>query len=141
MSKHLESINVLWTDKKRILGMPISFTRYSLSEDRLFVERGFLSKRYDETPLYKISDISVKRSFGQSILGVGSVYLIAADPTNPDLELKNIRRPLQVKELIHLHMEQCKQKRNVRYNEFSGGMMPPPGPVTIVDKDGDGLPD
>lgn len=30
------SITYLWKDRKRVLGMPLSFTRYRLSEDRIF---------------------------------------------------------------------------------------------------------
>ena len=36
------SIVKIWSDKKRMLGLPISFTTYSLSEDRLFIDSGFL---------------------------------------------------------------------------------------------------
>ena len=31
----------IWKDRKRFLGMPLSFTRYALSEDRLFLSVGF----------------------------------------------------------------------------------------------------
>ena len=41
-------IEYLWQDRKRHLGLPISFTKYSLSEDRLFVTEGFLNIRDDE---------------------------------------------------------------------------------------------
>ena len=33
------NIEYLWKDRKRYLGMPISFTRYFLSEDRLLFLR------------------------------------------------------------------------------------------------------
>ena len=33
---------VLWQDKKRICGMPISFTRYILEEDRLILNEGLI---------------------------------------------------------------------------------------------------
>ena len=41
-------IEYLWQDRKRHLGLPLSFTKYSLSEDRLFVTEGFLNIRDDE---------------------------------------------------------------------------------------------
>ena len=41
-------MKILWSDKKRILGMPISFTRYSLSEDRFFVDAGFFTRQSNE---------------------------------------------------------------------------------------------
>ena len=30
-------IEYIWKDRKRYLGMPLSFTRYALSEDRIFL--------------------------------------------------------------------------------------------------------
>ena len=31
-----EQKNLIWKDRKRVLGMPLTFTKYSLSEDRIF---------------------------------------------------------------------------------------------------------
>ena len=54
-------MDYLWHDKKRTLfGLPLSFTKYSLSEERLFIEKGFLNKQEDEVRLYRIMDISLK---------------------------------------------------------------------------------
>ena len=44
------TIEYLWKDRKRHLGMPLSFTRYQLSEDRLFLSQGFLNIRDDDSP-------------------------------------------------------------------------------------------
>jgi len=30
-------IQYLWKDRKRYLGLPLSFTRYAMSEDRLYL--------------------------------------------------------------------------------------------------------
>ena len=67
--------NILWHDRKRHLGLPLSFTKYSMSEDRLFVETGFLNLEQNEVRLYRILDLQLKRSFGQRIFGVGSIIL------------------------------------------------------------------
>ena len=42
------TIESLWKDRKRYLGMPLSFTRYALSEDRLFLSVGFFSIRENQ---------------------------------------------------------------------------------------------
>ena len=52
----MEPIQYLWKDRKRHLGLPLSFTRYSLSEDRLFCEKGFLNLKSDEVLLYRVMD-------------------------------------------------------------------------------------
>ena len=83
-------IAYLWRDRKRFLGMPLSFTRYMLSEDRLFLSKGFLNVKDEELLLYRIRDISTSRSLLQRMLGVGTVTVLSSDKTNPTLVLKNI---------------------------------------------------
>ena len=65
----------LWKDRKRHLGLPLSFTRYALSEDRLFLSVGFFSIKDEEILLYRIRDISTSRSLWQRIFGVGTAPL------------------------------------------------------------------
>lgn len=117
-------IAFLWKDRKRFLGMPLSFTRYCLSEDRLFVSRGFLSIQDDEVLLYRVRDIDTRRMLWQRIFGVGTVTVLSSDKTMPTLVLKNVKDPLMVKELIHQQVEEAKRKRRMRFGEImtdSGG--------------------
>lgn len=116
-----EEIKLLWKDRKRICGLPITFTKYSLSEDRLFVEAGLLNIRQEDLLLYRIQDISLKLSLGQRIFGVGSVLLQSSDRSSPVLEIKNIRQPRQVKELIHQQVEKMKLARRMRVGEVLEG--------------------
>ena len=60
----------IWRDRKRFLGMPLSFTRYALSEDRLFLSVGFFSIKDEEVLLYRVRDISSSRTLWQRLLGV-----------------------------------------------------------------------
>ena len=115
------SINIecLWKDRKRHLGLPLSFTRYSLSDDRLFVSEGFLNIKDDEVLLYRVRDIDTQRSLWQRLFGVGTVTVMSSDKTMPTLVLKNIKDPLFVKELIHKQVEEMKLKRRVRYGEIA----------------------
>lgn len=114
----IEPISFIWTDKKRILGMPISFTRYSITEDRLFIKSGLFTTSQEEILLYRIRDLSYKQTLGQRIFGVGSVIVHSSDKTNPHLELKNIKHAFEVKELLHKHIELMKKAYKMRSNEF-----------------------
>ena len=112
------TIEYLWKDRKRWLGMPITFTRYALSEDRLFVSEGFLNIKDDEILLYRVRDIDTKRTLWQRLFGVGTVTVMSSDKTMPNLELKNVKDPVFVKELLHKHVEEMKIKRRVRLGEI-----------------------
>ena len=117
----MEPIEYLWKDRKRHLGMPLSFTRYRLSEDRLFCETGFLNIKSDEVLLYRVRDLQLNMSLGQRIFGVGTVCVVSSDKSIPHLDLKNVKHPRQVKELIHQYVEQAKDKRRMRTTELVGG--------------------
>lgn len=119
MAKLISKIVELWHDRKRILGLPLSFTRYALSEDRLFLKRGFMNVRQDEVVLYRVRDLRVSQSLWQRIFGVGTVTVVSTDKSIPELVLKNIRQPNEVKELIHEYVEEMKIERRMRVGEMS----------------------
>lgn len=108
----------IWKDRKRFLGMPLSFTRYALSEDRLFLSVGFLSIKDDEMLLYRVRDITVSRSLWQRMFGVGTITIQSSDKSQPVLVLKNIKNPIPTKELIHDCVEEMKLKRRMRVGEI-----------------------
>ena len=97
----MEKIQYLWKDRKRYFGLPLSFTRYRLSEDRIFVEKGFLNIHVEEVLLYR-------------------VCVHSSDKTAPDLYLLNVKHPREVKELIFRQVEQEKDQRRMRTMEMVG---------------------
>ena len=117
----MESIVYLWKDRKRWLGMPLSFTRYRLSEDRVFCEKGFLNIHVEEILLYRVRDLELRMSLGQRIFGVGTVCVHSSDKTTPHLDLKNVRDPKYVKELIFRTVEAAKDARRIRAMEVLDG--------------------
>ena len=106
----MEPIEYLWKDRKRRLGLPLSFTRYSLSQDRLFCEIGFLNLRADEVLLYRVQDLELTMTLGQRIFGVGTVCVHSSDKS----------MPREVKELIHQSVEEAKNRRRMRATELLG---------------------
>ena len=116
----MKSLEYLWSDRRRRLGLPLSLTRYSLSEDRLFLETGLLSTRCEEILLYRVRDLSMKISLGQRIFGVGTVTVQSSDKSCPVLELRNIKHPRETKEIIHQAVEPMKLQRRMRVGEVMG---------------------
>ena len=117
----MESIQYIWKDRKRILGMPITFTRYRLSDDRLFCEKGFLNIKQDEVLLYRVRDLQLNMSLGQRIFGVGTICVVSSDKSVPHMDLVNVKDPRYVKELIHRSVEEAKDQRRMRTMEVMGG--------------------
>lgn len=115
-----QKVTYIWKDRRRRMGMPLSFTRYALSEDRLFLSVGLLSVKDDDLLLYRVRDISCKRSLWQRIFGMGSITITSSDKTHSTLVLKNVKEPLAVKELLHNQVEEMKMRRRVRVGEIMG---------------------
>lgn len=109
----------IWKDRKRYLGLPLSFTRYAVSDDRLFLSTGLLNIKDEEILLYRVRDLSLSRSLGQRIFGVGTIVVTSSDKSQPVLQIKNVKDPAGVKELIHTQVEEMKIRRRVRVNEVS----------------------
>ena len=116
----MEKIQYLWKDRKRYFGLPLSFTRYRLSEDRIFVEKGFLNIHVEEVLLYRVRDLELQLKLTQRLFGVGTVCVHSSDKTAPDLYLLNVKHPREVKELIFRQVEQEKDQRRMRTMEMVG---------------------
>lgn len=117
----MPNLSYLWSDRKRHLGLPLSFTRYALSEDRLFLSQGLLTIKDDELLLYRVRDIQTSRSLWQRLFGVGTVTVLSSDKTSPTLVLKNIKAPMEVKEQLHTQVEEMKIRRRMRVGEIITG--------------------
>ncbi len=110
---------IIWKDRKRIFfGLPWSFTKYSLSEDRLFISTGFFSVKEDEVRLYRIMDISLERKLWQRMCGLGTIKCCSADKTMGDFEIRNIKKSREVKEMLSNMVEDERTKRKVSSREF-----------------------
>lgn len=112
-------MNYLWNDRKRtFLGLPWSFTKYSLTEERFFVETGFFNKKEDEVRLYRITDVSLSRSFLQRIFKVGTIHCCSGDKTLGDFDIVSVKNPKEVKEQISNLVELQRDSKRVTSREF-----------------------
>ena len=110
-------MKILWQDRKRpIFGLPLSFTVYSLDEERLFIKTGIRSIREDEVRLYRIMDITLKQSLGQRIFGVGTIHCCSADASMRDFDIMSVKNPREVKEMLSQKIEEQRMKKRV-YNQ------------------------
>ena len=115
----MKKMTYVWQDRKRtFLGLPLSFTRYMMTEDRIFVEKGFLNSVLDEENLYRIRDVRVSRTLGQRIFGLGTVTVFA---TNDETVLESIKNPIEVKEEIVRLVEEARKKHGIRASEMLMG--------------------
>ncbi len=114
----MSALEPLWKDRKRHFGLPLSFTKYSMTDDRLFVETGLFTIHQEEILLYRVRDICLHMNLYQRLFGMGSVVLQTSDKTAPTIELRNIAHPREVKEQLHRQVEQMKISRRMHLGEI-----------------------
>ena len=101
VSKARPSREIMWSDKKRIwCGLPWTFTRYSVSPDRLYIKRGLITIHEDEVRLYRIRDICLRQGFFQRLFGLGTINISSSDSSMGNFQLKNIKKSHDVKEML-----------------------------------------
>ena len=93
--------DIIWTDRKRIIfGLPWTFTKYILTKEKLLVETGILNKYQEEIRLYRIMDMTLRRSLWQRLFGLGTIHCCTADKSSPELDIQWIPDSENVKELL-----------------------------------------
>lgn len=65
--------------------------RYKVTTKRVLIETGILSKRTDNTELYRVRDAAIVRPFWQRLVGTANIVLVTTDTTHPQLTLYGLR--------------------------------------------------
>lgn len=114
-------IQSLWTDKKRTLfGLPISFTRYFLTETKLITRKGFLSLEEDELDLYRVTDKKLILPFWQRLFGCGTIKLHVRDVDTPIKEIHSVKVPREVLKKLDVQIDQNRDRYNIRGRDMIG---------------------
>ncbi|MBT9252176.1 MAG: PH domain-containing protein [Brockia lithotrophica] len=124
--------DIIWQDRARLFGVPVLFTSYRISGETLFRKRGIFFVTEDRLPLYRVLDVQVKKTPLDLIFRTGTVVLYAADVSDPSMELKGIRNPNEVADLIMKLAESLRDKHGIRGKELVGALMPNPHLLDIV---------
>lgn len=106
---------IVWTDKKRTLfGLPLSFTRYILTEKKFITRKGFLSITEDEIELYRVVDKSLRLPFGQRIFGCGTIVINCRDTDTPVKEVVSVKKPREFMNIFEKHVDIQRDKYRTR---------------------------
>ncbi len=114
---------LMWADRKRFFGLPLSFTRYRLVKKpgawtKVFSNVGLFSSYLDEVNIYRICDITFHQTLLGKILNYGTVTLLSSDESKPTFVLKNIKNPYQVRDMFSDLMEEQRKLNNIHMTEY-----------------------
>lgn len=110
---------IVWKDRKRpIFGLPLSFTKYIITDEKLIINTGFFSKTEEEIRLYRMTDFSVKQSLLQRIFRVGNIKISSSDNMQGEFIIYDIKKPYEIKEMLSDMVEKERKNKGIVTNEF-----------------------
>lgn len=110
-----EHIDYLWTGKKcTIFGLPISFTRYFITEKKIICRYGFFNIVEEEINIYKITDKKLTLPFFQRLFGCGTITVFSKDTDTRVKDLVSVKKPYEVSELIDKQLNIERDKYGIR---------------------------
>ena len=113
------TVSYKWSDRKRIIfGLPWTFTKYAATDEKLLIRTGVLNVKEEEVRLYRILDLTLKRTLFQRLWGLGTIHVCSADKSTPEFEILNIKNPEIVKNMLSDMVEEERRKKRVSGREF-----------------------
>ena len=79
-----------------------------------------MNLKEEEVRLYRIMDITLKRSLGQRIFNLGTIHCCSSDKTSPEFDIQSIKNLVQVKEMLSHMVEEEREKKKISGREVMG---------------------
>lgn len=119
-SKMTDLNEVVISERKRwvFLGLPFTFTKYTVNHKKIIIDSGFFTSYQNEILLYRVLDVTLRRTLMQKIFGLGTVIVKSKDKTSPELSVTNIRHPKLFMDTLSELVEDDKNRKNLRHNEM-----------------------
>lgn len=112
--------NLNWYDRKRIwCGLPWTFTKYGLGDDRFYVETGLFTTNSYDVRLYRIMNTSMSRTLLQKIFGLGTIHIDGTDKDLGCFDIVNVKNCEAVKEILDDAIEVERVRNNVVVREYA----------------------
>ncbi len=104
---------VEFVERKRWLffGLPFTFTKYTVKEDIITVNSGFLKTAENDCYMYKVQDVELNVSLVERIFGMGTIKCYTGDTTDSILLIEHVKNAKEIKDFILDASEKARLKR------------------------------
>lgn len=102
-----------YQERKRwlFLGLPFTFTKYTIGEDVITINAGLLRTRENDCYMYKVQDVELETSLMERLCGLGTIVCYTGDTTHPKLIIEHIKHAKEIKDFILKESEEARRKR------------------------------
>ena len=127
-----------YTEKKRwtFFGLPWTFTTYTVTDEVITINSGFLRRVENDSYLYKVVDVRLESGLMERLFGLGTIHCFSGDVTDPDLRLMHIKHAKEIKNYILKQSEEERIRRKTLNTQSLDGnpMMSEMGRVDSCDR-------
>jgi len=88
----------------------IAGTRYRVTDERLFIERGLLTRTTDQTELIRVDDVRTRKTLVDRLFGLGSVEVVSTDTSDRFVTLEGVSGADEVAEIVRGRMRALRRK-------------------------------
>lgn len=92
-------------------GLPFTFTKYTVTDEVITINEGFLNTKENDCYLYKVQDVELHTSLAERIFKLGTVACYTGDNTHPQLYLTHIHHAKEIKDYILKASEEARRRR------------------------------
>jgi hypothetical protein len=108
-----EEEKIIW-EGRPLLSIAV---HYLITDQRIRVSQGFLSRTYQNVELVRVEDIDHKQSFGERILNRGDIEVRSHDPNSPIIILENIFDPEEVYQILRSAVRNARKDQGLTFQE------------------------
>ena len=87
---------------------------YRVTNQRIIITQGVLTRRTDQVELYRAKDASLLEPFWLRIFKLGHVDLVTSDPTTPSLRLQAVPNAASLREQLRNVIESLRASKGIR---------------------------
>lgn len=85
-------------------------TFYRITNERVRVQTGLVGRDFEDLELIRVQDLDRRQGIGERMLGIGDILIRSADPSHPELTLRNVKDPDQVHEILRRAMLEARKR-------------------------------
>jgi len=85
-------------------------TTYQITSERVRIVRGLFGKDRDDIELVRIQDLDIEQGLTERALNIGDIIVRSADPSLPEVTLRNVPYPTDVHEILRRAMLDARKR-------------------------------
>jgi hypothetical protein len=94
------------------------FTNIEITNERIIEKTGILSKKTDETELYRVKDIRLEEPFFLRMFGLSNILLVTTDKSSPLISLNGVQNGPELRKELRNMVEARRDKKGVRERDI-----------------------